>query len=63
MKHTKKKKTEQLALTEASYTTIRLIQEFSCIESRDDGPWQELLTLTMASRNGTKIMMTPRVKS
>lgn len=57
MKHTK---TEQLALTEASYTTIRLIQEFSRIESRDDGPWEELLTLTMASRNGTKIMMTPR---
>lgn len=53
-------KTEQLALTEASYTTIRLIQEFSRIESRDDGPWEELLTLTMSSRNGTKIMMTPR---
>lgn len=53
-------KPEQLALAEASYTTIRLIQEFSRIESRDDGPWEELLTLTMASRNGTKIMMTPR---
>lgn len=51
--------TEQFALTEASYTTIRLIQEFSRIESRDDGPWEELLTMTMASRNGTKVMMTP----
>ena len=27
---------EQFALTEASYTTIRLLQEFKTLESRDD---------------------------
>lgn len=52
-------KTEQFALTEASYTTVRLIQEFYRIESRDNGPWEELLTITVASRNGTKVALTP----
>jgi hypothetical protein len=34
---------EQFALTEASYTTVRLMQEFSSIESRDLEPWTERL--------------------
>lgn len=50
---------EQFALTEASYTTIRLMQEFKTLESRDYGPWEELLTLTCASRNGTQVALTP----
>jgi len=50
---------QQYALTEASYVTVRLVQEFSKIESRDQGPWQEGLTLTLCSLNGTKVGLTP----
>ena len=52
-------KTEQFALMEASYTTIRLMQEFKNIESRDDRPWMEWLTLTCAIHQGTIVGMTP----
>ena len=51
--------TEQFALTEASYTTIRLMQEFKSIESRDSGPWVEFLTLTCTGLNGAKVALTP----
>ena len=51
--------TEQFALMEASYTTIRLMQEFKQIESRDDRPWTEWLTLTCAIRQGTLVGLTP----
>ncbi len=50
---------EQFALTEASYATIRLMQEFSAIESRDTAPWREGLTLTCTSGNGAKVSLTP----
>lgn len=50
---------EQLALTEANYTTVRLVQEFKDLESRDHGPWEESLTLTCASRNGIQVALTP----
>jgi cytochrome P450 len=50
---------QQYALTEASYVTVRLVQEFSRIESRDPGPWMEGLTLTCASKNGVKVGLTP----
>ncbi|KAH7078046.1 cytochrome P450 [Paraphoma chrysanthemicola] len=50
---------QQYALTEASYVTVRLVQEFSKIESRDAGPWEEGLTLTLCSLNGTKVGLTP----
>ena len=52
-------KIEQFALMEASYTTIRLMQEFKQIESRDDRPWTEWLTLTCAIRQGTLVGLTP----
>lgn len=48
---------EQFALTEASYTTIRLMQHFRTIESRDPNPWRELLTVTMSSGHGTKVAL------
>ena len=51
---------QQFALTEASYTTIRLCQAFSGIESRDNGPWRESLTLTCVNLNGAKVVLTPR---
>ncbi|KAF6221995.1 hypothetical protein HO133_001963 [Letharia lupina] len=50
---------QQFALTEASYTTIRLMQEFKSIESRDDRPWTESLTLTCAIHQGTIVSLTP----
>ncbi|PYH44630.1 cytochrome P450 [Aspergillus saccharolyticus JOP 1030-1] len=46
---------QQYALTEAGYVTTRLAQKFSTLESRDPGPWEESLTLTCCSRNGTKV--------
>lgn len=50
---------QQFALTEASYTTVRLMQEFKDIESRDPGPWREWLTLTCVGFNGCKVALTP----
>jgi cytochrome P450 len=49
---------QQFALAEASYTTIRLMQEFSKIESRDPGPWREWITIT-TSVLGCKVALTP----
>ncbi|RAK90605.1 cytochrome P450 [Aspergillus costaricaensis CBS 115574] len=48
---------QQYALTEAAYVTVRLAQQFSILESRDSGPWEEALTLTLCSRNGTKVCL------
>jgi cytochrome P450 len=50
---------QQFALTEASYTTVRILQSFKAITCRDAGPWQEALLLTLASKNGTKVSMVP----
>ena len=50
---------EQYALTEASYTTIRLMQEFKDVESRDPLPWIESLMLTATGYNGAKVGLTP----
>ncbi|KAL2857346.1 n-alkane-inducible cytochrome P450 [Aspergillus pseudoustus] len=50
---------QQFALTEAGYTTVRILQQFKGIESRDPEPWMEALTLTMASKNGVKVAMIP----
>ena len=51
---------QQFALTEASYTIVRLVQHFSSIQNRDPQPWKELLGMTTASLNGTKVSMTLR---
>lgn len=52
---------QQFALTEASYTIVRLMQEFGEIEERDGGrPWREQLSLTMAVYGGVNIGLTPR---
>ncbi|KAE8354944.1 cytochrome P450 [Aspergillus coremiiformis] len=50
---------QQFALTEASYTIVRILQAFKGITSRDSEPWQETLALTLASRHGTKVVMEP----
>ena len=50
---------QQFALTEASYATIRLMQEFREIEARDPRPWMEYITLTCAVFPGAKVGLTP----
>lgn len=50
---------QQFALTEAGYTTVRIVQEFQQLESRDSMPFTESLTLTMASKNGAKVALRP----
>ena len=51
---------QQFALTETSYTVVRILQSFGGIESRDHRPWTELLGVTLASAYGTKVALTPR---
>ncbi|KAL9076980.1 MAG: hypothetical protein Q9161_000613 [Pseudevernia consocians] len=53
---------EQFALTEASYVTVRLLQEFPRIESRDPEPWREKLALTCTCLGGCKVALFPRAK-
>ncbi|KAL3441504.1 cytochrome P450 [Aspergillus insuetus] len=48
---------QQYALTEASYVTTRIAQRYSVLESRDPGPWEEKLTLTLSSHNGTQVSL------
>lgn len=50
---------QQLALNEASYVTIRMMQHFKGIESRDSEPWIEWVHLTCTGRNGCKVALTP----
>lgn len=51
---------QQFALTEASYTTVRLCQAFDKIESRDPEPWTESLALTCTNLGGAKVSLHPR---
>lgn len=51
---------EQFALTEVSYVTIRLLQEFSQLESRDPEPWRERMTLVCSNLGGCKVALLPR---
>lgn len=48
---------EKLALTEAAYATVRLMQEFPTLISRDPDPWHEGLSLTLAVGNGVNVSM------
>jgi cytochrome P450 len=50
---------QQFALTEAGYCIVRVMQEFEAMESRDSRPFEEALTLTLASFNGAKVALTP----
>ncbi|KAL1846817.1 hypothetical protein Plec18170_008958 [Paecilomyces lecythidis] len=50
---------QQFALTEAGYTIARIVRQFKSIECRDPRPFKESLTLTMASKNGTKVALIP----
>jgi cytochrome P450 len=50
---------QQYALTEASYTIVRMCQTFKELQSRDHGPWTEGLGLTLCSGEGTKVGLVP----
>jgi cytochrome P450 len=47
---------QQFALTEASYTIVRLCQEYR-IEDREGGEWIPKVALTTACGNGVKVVM------
>ncbi|PQE07719.1 cytochrome P450 alkane hydroxylase protein [Rutstroemia sp. NJR-2017a BVV2] len=51
---------QQFALTEASYTIVRMLQEFGGIEDRDGSAWVEKFALTVCSAKGVLVGMTPR---
>jgi hypothetical protein len=51
--------TEQFALTEASYLTVRMLQKFEHMEARDSRPWTEFYTLVACSKYGTLVGLTP----
>ncbi|RDW75176.1 putative cytochrome P450 52A12 [Coleophoma cylindrospora] len=53
---------QQFALTEASYTIVRILQEFGDIIPRDDNPWREQLSLTLSVADGVKVTLVPREK-
>jgi cytochrome P450 len=50
---------QRYALTEARYVVVCMAQEFQILLSQDAGPWEESLTLTLSSRNRTKVCLTP----
>lgn len=50
---------EQFALAEASYVTVRLLQEFAAIESRDPEPWREKMRVACMGLGGCKVVLTP----
>ncbi|KAL8852945.1 MAG: hypothetical protein Q9221_002195 [Calogaya cf. arnoldii] len=49
---------QQYALTEASYTTVRMMQEYKDVESRDPEPWTECMSVT-ASAQAAKVSLIP----
>lgn len=50
----------EYALTEAKYVVVRLLQEFSRIEDRDGTDFVPEVMVTMASKNGVKVALSPR---
>ncbi|QSZ35999.1 hypothetical protein DSL72_007123 [Monilinia vaccinii-corymbosi] len=51
---------QQFALAEASYTIVRLLQEFGALEDRDGTDWVEQFALTVCSAKGVQVGMIPR---
>lgn len=51
---------QNFALTEVAYTTVRLVQAFGGIESRDPEPWREMIALVCKGFGGCKIALRPR---
>lgn len=51
---------QQFALTEASYTIVRLLQVFKGIETWDHRPWEEQLGLTVCCAHGVEVSLEKR---
>lgn len=51
---------QKFALAEASYTIVRLLQEFKTLEDRDGTDWVEQFALTVCSAKGVQVGMMPR---
>ena len=51
--------TEQFGFTVALYTTVRIVQAFEILESRDSEPWTENLGVVCFPANGVKVSMSP----
>ncbi|KAH7157382.1 cytochrome P450 [Dactylonectria estremocensis] len=49
---------QQYALLETHYIVARMVQTFKALESRDDDEWMELYSLTLCSKNGTRVAVT-----
>ncbi|KAI9649101.1 hypothetical protein NHQ30_001668 [Ciborinia camelliae] len=50
----------QKALIESGYILVRMVQEFSAIESRDDQEWMGQLQLTAKNAHGCVVSLKPR---
>lgn len=50
---------QQFALTEASFTTIRILQAFKGVENRDETGLKDQLTLTAQVKGGVQVAMIP----
>jgi hypothetical protein len=50
---------QQFALTEIAYTTVRLLQEFQAVDSRDDSPWQENWMTSCSVLTGCQVSFIP----
>jgi len=50
---------QQLALTTASYTVVRLLQAFKEIRPGDESAWRERMTLAMSCEDGCHVVLTP----
>jgi cytochrome P450 len=48
---------QQFALTEVSYIVVRILQSFKELESRDDEPWREKLTIICSNLGGCKVAL------
>ncbi|KAH6684679.1 N-alkane-inducible cytochrome P450 [Halenospora varia] len=48
---------QQFALTEIAYTTVRLLQEFSIVQSCDPEPWQEKWLINCAVKSGCNVSL------
>ena len=51
---------QQKALMEASYVVVRVLQEYSNIESRDEREWTGHVQMTSKSANGCKLSLTQK---
>ena len=51
---------QQLALTEAAYTTARLLQEFKHIEPRSEGPFREGFAMALSSGDGCLVSLSSK---